>query len=739
MQPKKTSKQEKIFYGCLFGLGVLVILFFLTHFFICFNSETMDINTGLVLTIEHMQAQPFDIFPLPIKNLGISLFIMTLMFILWQTEESKRKRMMPGKEEGSAKWNDNLKKYNKKYSSPKGKESNTGADNMIFTNDVFMSMNTRQTMRNNNVLVIGGSGAGKSRFLVKPNLLQANCSYVITDPSGELLETCAGFLEKEGYKVKIFNLVEMQYSHHYNPFNYIRNDEGVLMMINCLIQNTTPQGASKGDPFWEKSETALLLAICFYLHYEVRPEDRNFSNVMRLLLKAEVKEDQEDFKSPLDILFEELEKVNPTHIAVRYYKIFKMGAGKTLKSILISCTVRLGTFNLKAVQDLTNVDTIDLKSLGDEKQALFVVIPSADTTFNYLVSMMYSQLFETLYFHAENEIPSKRLPSHVRFMLDEFANIGTIPDFEKKLATMRKYEISCTIILQNLAQLKTMYKDAWESITGNCDSFLFLGGQEQTTLEYVSKKLGKKTILTRGTSNSKGGHGSHSENYNNKGRDLMSPDEISRMDNKNCILFIRGLFPFFGEKYDYPKHKNYKYTGDAKDEQLYHYRDSEKFLIPETKKVRTVNRNNIAKNRVKHTNSPHRTREIRKTTQSGTETFKINDVTADTIKQVGITPEIEKPTDAITIIETFRADHEFYAADEFKSSFLEEPVEDKSDVKELNIEKSDTEEPKEDKATINPEYEIIDEPENPFNEFDIPDDFDEPLEPEFDDISETDY
>lgn len=739
MQPKKTSKQEKIFYGCLFGLGVLVILFFLTHFFICFNNEAMDINTGLVLTIEHMQTQPFDIFPLPIKNLGISLFIMTLMFILWQTEESKRKRMMPGKEEGSAKWNEDLKKYNKKYSSPKGKETNNGADNMIFTNDVFMSMNTRQTMRNNNVLVIGGSGAGKSRFLVKPNLLQANCSYVITDPSGELLETCAGFLEKEGYKVKIFNLVEMQYSHHYNPFNYIRNDEGVLMMINCLIQNTTPQGASKGDPFWEKSETALLLAICFYLHYEVRPEDRNFSNVMRLLLKAEVKEDQEDFKSPLDILFEELEKVNPTHIAVRYYKIFKMGAGKTLKSILISCTVRLGTFNLKAVQDLTNVDTIDLKSLGDEKQALFVVIPSADTTFNYLVSMMYSQLFETLYFHAENEIPSKRLPSHVRFMLDEFANIGTIPDFEKKLATMRKYEISCTIILQNLAQLKTMYKDAWESITGNCDSFLFLGGQEQTTLEYVSKKLGKKTILTRGTSNSKGGHGSHSENYNNKGRDLMSPDEISRMDNKNCILFIRGLFPFFGEKYDYPKHKNYKYTGDAKDEQLYHYRDAEKFLIPETKKTRTINRSNIRKNRVKHTSTPHRTRDIRKTTQSGTETFKINDVTADTIKQVGITPETKEITDVITITETFRADHEFYAADEFKSSFLEEAVEDKSDSKKLNIEKPDIEEPKEDTENTNPEYEIIDEPENPFNEFDIPDDFDEPLEPEFDDISENDY
>ncbi|MCI9545799.1 MAG: type IV secretory system conjugative DNA transfer family protein [Lachnospiraceae bacterium] len=675
MTPKKSSKQEKILYASIGAVCLIFVLFVLSHFFVCFNKETMDFNTGITLTIEHIQTEPYDIFPLPLGKLLVSLFIITLLFLLWQTEESRRKRMLPGKEEGSAKWNDNLKKYNKQYTSPKGKESNTGADNMIFTNDVFMSMNTRQTMRNNNVLVIGGSGAGKSRFMVKPNLLQANCSYVITDPSGELLESCAGFLEKAGYKIKIFNLVEMQYSDHYNPFNYIRNDEGVLMMINCLIQNTTPQGASKGDPFWEKSETALLLAICFYLHYEVRPEDRNFTNVMRLLLKAEVKEDQEDFKSTLDILFEELEEKNPSHIAVRYYKIFKMGAGKTLKSILISCTVRLGTFNLKAVQDLTSIDTIDLKTLGDEKQALFVVIPSADTTFNYLVSMMYSQLFETLYFHAENEIPSKRLPSHVRFMLDEFANIGTIPDFEKKLATMRKYEISCTIILQNLAQLKTMYKDAWESITGNCDSFLFLGGQEQTTLEYVSKKLGKRTILTKGTSNSKGRQGSHSESYNNKGRDLLSPDEISRMDNKNCILFIRGLFPFFGEKYDYPKHKNYKLTGDADSKQNYEYRNPERFLLPETKKNNKISKSNIKQITVHHDNKPHKTEAIPTTTQGGKDAFVVLDLNKKLIEDMGICKDVVESIAAIAGIEGFRADHEFYAADEFESSFLEESVE----------------------------------------------------------------
>ena len=600
MAPRQRTRRDKMLILGALGFGYLFAVFLSAHLFWIkhrVDSGLMVLETGSLFQAaqQHMLLHPFELFPFPAKEIwAVTLLLFMVGFAVYINEQ-KKKRMMPGKEEGSAKWNENLSAYNRVYTEPKGRPSATISNaknklvsgNMILTNDVSLSMNGKDTRRNNNILVIGGSGAGKSRFFVKPNLLQQNCSFICTDPSGELLESCGGFLEKQGYKVRIFNLVEMQYSDHYNPFAYIRNDEGVLMMIHCLIENTTPKGASKGDPFWEKSETALLLAICFYLHYEIRPQDRNFANVMKLLLKAQVKEDQEDFQSTLDIMFEELEKSNPQHIAVRYYKIFKMGAGKTLKSILISCTVRLGTFNLKAIQNLTCTDTMDLIHVGDEPVALFVVIPSADTTFNYLVSMMYSQLFESLYFHAENECRGKQLPHQVRFMLDEFANIGTIPDFEKKLATMRKYGISCSIVLQNLAQLKTMYKDAWESITGNCDTFLFLGGQEQSTLEYVSKKLGKITILANGYSRSKGGQGSRSESENIKGRDLLTPDEISRMDNEYCILMIRGLFPFYGKKYSYTKHPNYPMTGDADESLLYEYRDPERFKIAESPKHNT--------------------------------------------------------------------------------------------------------------------------------------------------------
>ena len=579
MFPKYRSRTEKAILASLGAMAYLLLLFFFAHYFYIYNAGAAGGFPVLVgQAREHMLRHPFSLNPFPLSQTASAAFVTAVLSLAVYTNERKKKRMLPGREEGSARWNEDLAGYNRIYTDPKGKASRKGSKNMILTGEVFLSMDGRQTMRNNNILVIGGSGAGKSRFFVKPNLLQANCSYIITDPSGELLESTGYFLEQSGYKVKIFNLVEMQYSDRYNPFCYIRDDNGVLMMITCLMQNTTPAGASKGDQFWEQSVTTLLLAICFYLHYEIRKEDRNFANVMKLLLKAQVREDQEDFKSTLDIMFEELEKKKgPQHIAVRFYKIFKQGAGKTLKSILISASVRLSTFNLSAVQKLTGDDTISLMSVGDEPTAVFVVIPSADTTFNYLVSMMYSQLFESLYFHAENECMGKRLPYEVRFMLDEFANTGTIPDFEKKLATMRKYGISCSIILQNLAQLKTMYKDAWESVTGNCDAFLFLGGQEQTTLEYVSKKLGKVTILTNGYSRSKGGQGSRTESENVKGRDLLSPDEISRMDNKNCILFIRGLLPFFCTKYDYPKHKNYQYTGDAKEAFLYDYRHSERF------------------------------------------------------------------------------------------------------------------------------------------------------------------
>ena len=367
---------------------------------------------------------------------------------LWlSVEREKKQQTLPGKESGSAEWNTDLDNYNKTYTDPHGSKSNNGPKNMILTQDVFLNMDTRKTFRNNNVLVVGGSGSGKSRFMVKPNLLQANCSFVVTDPSGELLESTGKFLEDQGYKIKVFNLVEMQHSNCYNPFNYIRDDLGVLMMINCLIKNTNPTGADKGDPFWEKSETALLQALCFYL-IKYRPKnEQNFTSVMKLLRAAEVNENDPSQKSVLDRIFEDVEKKDPNSIALKQYQTFKMGAGKTLKSILISTSVRLTVFNMWQIENLTGTDDIDLGSIGDEKTALFVIIPAADDTFNFLVSMMYSQLFETLYYHAETECEGKRLPYHVRFLLDEFANIGTIPDFEKKLATMRKYEISCTIIL----------------------------------------------------------------------------------------------------------------------------------------------------------------------------------------------------------------------------------------------------------------------------------------------------
>ena len=523
-------------------------------------------------------------------------------------------------EHGSAKWNDDLKKYLSKYA-----DSNP-YKNTLLSKEVSLSMNARKTLLNNNVLVIGGSGAGKTRYFVKPNVLQTNCNMVITDPSGELLESTGVFLAEQGYQIKIFNLVQMQKSNCYNPFHYIRNEEGVIMMINCLIKNTTPPESKSGDPFWEKSETALLQAICFMLRNH-RPEtDQNFSTVMELLRWAEVDEKDPNYESKLDKIFlkskqqkksspfaagpaedpelvgflkgmhytdphtgeekmntegkslEELDTMG-TNIAVKQYKIFKMGAGKTLKSILISVNVRLAAFNIAQIARLTYSDDIHLEEFaglkkGAEKQVLFVIIPAADSTFNFLVSMMYSQLFETLYYIAETspECKGRRLPRHVKFLLDEFANIGTIPEFTKKLATMRKYEISCSVILQNLAQIKTMYKDDWESIVGNCDSIVFLGGKEMTTLEYLSKELGNQTIIARSDNVSaigsrKGGGGGGSRQRTQ--RALMTPDELGNMDNRECIVMIRGIDPFKTPKYDYTSHPKYSKTGDADDEYIY--------------------------------------------------------------------------------------------------------------------------------------------------------------------------
>ena len=525
---------------------------------------------AIIEGLSHMEETPFYLVVSGYTFLYAG--IMTIIFAFaafWLYNDSLINGPGEANAMGSAKWNTDLKAYNKRYSDPPNSVSNDGDKNMILTQDIFLNMDSRQTRRNNNILVVGGSGAGKSRFLVKPNILQANCNYVITDPAGELLETTGKFLEGEGYEVKVFNLVEMAKSDRYNPFAYIRDDVGVLMMINCLIKNTTPVGQSGGDPFWEKSETALLQALVFYL-IKYRPKhQQNFTSVMKLLRAAEVDENNPNNKSKLDKIFDEVAIKDPNSIALKQYLTFKMGAGKTLKSILISTSVRLTVFNMKQIENLTKEDSIDLGAMGEGKKALFVIIPAADSTYNFLVSMMYSQLFETLYFVAETKYEGKRLKRPVRFLLDEFANIGQIPEFTKKLATMRKYEISCTIILQNLAQIKTQYKDDWESIVGNCDSFLFLGGQEYSTLEYISKELGKKTITTRSSGTSYGKQKSSSKNRQKQGRELMTPDEIARMPEDECILIIRGLYPFYGKKFDYPKHKNYPKTGDANKELLY--------------------------------------------------------------------------------------------------------------------------------------------------------------------------
>lgn len=536
---------------------------------------TADFGKVLSHGFSNLFSNPFDIFPLSasaFKYIGLLTIAVAFIVMALYVNQQKNHVDMPGKESGSAKWYSDMDKYNKKYTDPKGTKDHNGPNNMILSNDVFLNMDTKKTRFNNNVLVIGGSGSGKSRFFVKPNILQANCNYVVTDPAGEMLASMGTFLENQGYEIRVFNLVEMDKSHCYNPFKYIRKDEDVLTMIDCLIVNTTPPNTKGGDQFWVKSETALLQALCFYLIEKCVPEEQNFGSVMELLRLAEVDENNPDKQSPLDVMFSKLKAENPSSMAVKSYDIFKMGAGKTLKSILISCGVRLQVFNLQAVANLTNVDTIDLASIGtgDGKKALFVITPQASETYNFLVSMLYSQLFETLYFEGNKLIEQDKSFKHeVRFLLDEFVNIGQIPQFTKKLATMRKYGISCSIIIQNLAQIKALYEKDWETIIGNCDSMIFLGGLEYSTLEYISNIMGTQTIRTRNEGRSRGKNSSSSLNYQRTQRKLMNPDEVGNMDNSMCIIKIRSLDPFFTKKYDYPKHPNYHLTGDADISQRY--------------------------------------------------------------------------------------------------------------------------------------------------------------------------
>ena len=468
---------------------------------------------------------------------------------------SSQKNYRRGEEHGSARWGD-ARQICKKYS------QKPYSQNILLTQNFRISLDTHKHRRCLNILVVGGSGAGKSRGFALPNIMQCCCSMVITDPKAELLRKTGGLLEKKGYEVRVFDLINPDTSFCYNPFEYVHDDKDVLRLISNLIQNTTPKGSQSSDPFWEKSETALLQALMLYLLHEAPPEEQNFAMIMEMLGSAQVKEEDEDYESPLDILFDRLEMRDPDSIAVKQYHIYKQAAGKTAKSILISVGVRLAAFNLPQIAKLTNTDELDLSSMGERKVALFCCIPDADTSLNYLVGMIYSQLFQTLYYIADR-VHGGALPVPVNCIMDEFPNVSLPNEFEKILATCRSRSIYCSIIIQNMSQLKALFKDSWESLVGNCDEFLYLGGNEKETHKYVSELLGKETIDTNTYGQTKGKSGSYSTNFQQSGRELLQPDEVRMLDNQNALLFIRGERPILDAKYDLMKHPNIRYTEDG--------------------------------------------------------------------------------------------------------------------------------------------------------------------------------
>lgn len=477
---------------------------------------------------------------------------------------SQQKNYRRGVEHGSARWGD-VHQICKRYAD---KEY---THNLLLTQNFRMSQEVYKHQRNLNILVAGGSGAGKSRTYAVPNILQCSqaeskkgggCSIVVTDPKGELLRKTGGLLERMGYEVRVFDLINPDTSFCYNPFCYVHDDKDVLKLINNLIRNTTPKGSQASDPFWEKSETALLQALMLYLLHEAPPEEQNFPMIMEMLGSAQVKEEDEEYQSPLDILFERLEMRKPDSIAVKQYQIYKQAAGKTAKSILISVGVRLAAFNLKEIANLTCTDELDLASIGEKKVALFCCIPDADTSLNYLVGMIYSNLFQTLYYVADRKYGG-RLPVPVHCIMDEWPNVALPDDFDKILATMRSRAISCSIIIQNMAQMKALFKDSWESLVGNCDEFLYLGGNEKEGHKYISELLGKETLDTNTYGQTKGRNGSYSTNYQQTGRELFTPDEIRLLDNRKAILFVRGERPMLDDKYNLKKHPNVKWTEDG--------------------------------------------------------------------------------------------------------------------------------------------------------------------------------
>lgn len=472
--------------------------------------------------------------------------------IYFSTRRNYRRR----EEHGSAKWGD-ARAVNRKYA------QNPKSENKLMTQNVSIGLNAKKHRRNLNTLVCGGSGAGKTRFYCKPNLMQANTSFVILDPKGEIVRDVGSLLEAKGYDIKILDLISMEKSHCYNPFVYLRSDNDIQRLVTNLFKSTTPKGSQSNDPFWDTAASMLLLALVFYLHYEAPEDEQNFAMVMEMLRAGAIEDEEEPRPSPLDNLFSELEYESPEHIAVKYYHSYHSGSAKTLKSIQITLAARLEKFNLESLASLTSTDELELNTLGDRKTALFALIPDNDTSFNFLVSILYTQLFQQLFYSADH-IHGGSLPVPVHFLMDEFANVSLPDDFDKILSVMRSRGVSVSIILQNLAQLKALFEKQWESIVGNCDEFLYLGGNEQSTHKYVSELLGKSTIDTNTYGKSEGKSGSYSTNYQISGRELLTPDEVRMLDNRYAILFIRGERPVLDLKYDILKHPNVALTADGK-------------------------------------------------------------------------------------------------------------------------------------------------------------------------------
>lgn len=543
-----------------FMLGWLpyILIFYLGNIFsrhvnAYVGGDIIDRVFTAILQIETMSFLP----SLKANDLVIGLVVAGIVKAIVYTKGKKVKKFREGEEYGSARWG--TKKDIEPYIDDKFQ------NNVILTQTEYLTMNSRpknpKYARNKNVMVVGGSGSGKTRFYVKPNLMQMHSSYVVTDPKGTIVIECGKMLERNGYDIKVLNTINFKKSMKYNPFAYLRSEKDILKIVQTIIANTKGEGEKAGEDFWIKAEKLYYTALIGYIFYEAPKEEKNFATLLDMIDASEVREDDENYKNPIDHLFDALERKDPTHFAVKQYRKYKLAAGKTAKSILISCGARLAPFDIKELRELMSEDDLALDTIGDKKTALFVIISDTDDTFNFVVSIMYSQLFNLLCDKAD-DVYGGRLPVHVRFLLDEFANIGFIPKFEKLIATIRSREISASIILQAQSQLKAIYKDHADTIVGNCDSMIFLGGKEKTTLKELSETLGKETIDLYNTSENRSNQKSFGLNYQKTGKDLMSQDEITVMDGGKCILQLRGVRPFLSDKYDITKHRNYKLLED---------------------------------------------------------------------------------------------------------------------------------------------------------------------------------